>query len=87
MRRGLTVPLLALLQYIVVDTLGRGSFGKVKLCLNTGDDTLYAVKVVNTRAVSLAAVRGCRRLQRPEGASGHAGSGGCRQGQTTSACK
>jgi serine/threonine protein kinase len=43
---------LSLLQYIVVDTLGRGSFGKVKLCLHTGDDTLYAVKVVNTRAVS-----------------------------------
>lgn len=39
------------MQYIVIDTLGRGSYGKVKLCLNTGDDTLYAVKVVNTKAV------------------------------------
>lgn len=46
------------MQYIVVDTLGRGSFGKVKLCLNTGDDTLYAVKVVNTRAVSGTSVDG-----------------------------
>lgn len=48
------LPLPPLLQYIVIDTLGRGSFGKVKLCLNTGDDMLYAVKVVNTRMVSPA---------------------------------
>eukprot|EP00890_Picochlorum_soloecismus_P005639 jgi/Picsp_1/6076/NSC_03430-R1_serine threonine protein kinase 3 len=34
--------------YLVVDTLGRGSFGKVKLCLNVADVNLYAVKVVET---------------------------------------
>jgi len=38
--------------YIVVNTLGRGSFGKVKLCLNVSDDSLYAVKVVDKNAVS-----------------------------------
>ena len=43
---------LLLPQYIVVDTLGRGSFGKVKLCLNTGNDMLCAVKVVSTKLVS-----------------------------------
>ncbi len=32
-------------QYVVVKTLGRGSFGKVKLCLNTMDGSLYAIKV------------------------------------------
>ena len=39
--------------YIVVDNLGRGSFGKVKLCLSVEDDSLYAVKVVDKRLVSL----------------------------------
>ena len=37
--------------YLVVDTLGRGSFGKVKLCLNVADVNLYAVKVVETVTV------------------------------------
>ncbi len=32
-------------QYVVVKTLGRGAFGKVKLCLNTLNGQLYAVKV------------------------------------------
>jgi hypothetical protein len=32
-------------QYVVVKTLGRGSYGKVKLCLNTLDGRLYAIKV------------------------------------------
>ncbi|KDD74002.1 protein kinase, partial [Helicosporidium sp. ATCC 50920] len=36
-------------QYTVLDTLGRGSFGKVKRCLNTADDELYAVKIVSRR--------------------------------------
>jgi len=34
--------------YIVVSTLGRGAFGKVKLCLNVQDNALYAVKVVES---------------------------------------
>ena len=32
-------------QYVVIKALGRGSFGKVKLCLNTFDGRMYAVKV------------------------------------------
>ncbi|WIA30403.1 hypothetical protein OEZ86_000488 [Tetradesmus obliquus] len=45
-------------QYVVVKTLGRGSYGKVKLCLNTLDGHLYAIKMMN---------RSCllRTLQRP----------------------
>jgi [calcium/calmodulin-dependent protein kinase] kinase len=38
--------------YVVVDTLGRGSHGKVKLCLNVVDNHLYAVKIVETAAMS-----------------------------------
>lgn len=34
--------------YVVVDTLGRGSHGKVKLCLNVMDNKLYAIKIVET---------------------------------------
>ncbi len=34
--------------YVVVDTLGRGSHGKVKLCLNVIDNDLYAIKIVET---------------------------------------
>ncbi|KXZ49935.1 hypothetical protein GPECTOR_19g386 [Gonium pectorale] len=45
-------------QYVVVKTLGRGAFGKVKLCLNTLDGQLYAVKMIN-RAHLL------RQLQKP----------------------
>ncbi|KAL6777693.1 hypothetical protein ACKKBG_A15290 [Auxenochlorella protothecoides x Auxenochlorella symbiontica] len=41
-------------QYIVVDTLGRGSYGRVKLCLSTQDDELYAIKVVNRALVKAA---------------------------------
>ena len=32
-------------QYVIIRTLGRGAFGKVKLCLNTLDGQLRAVKV------------------------------------------
>lgn len=38
--------------YVVVDTLGRGSHGKVKLCLNVMDNHLYAIKIVETAAVT-----------------------------------
>jgi hypothetical protein len=48
-------------QYVVVKTLGRGSFGKVKLCLNTVDGQLYAIKMMN-RSFLL------RMLQRPKAA-------------------
>ena len=34
-------------QYMVLKTLGRGAFGKVKLSLNVDDRQLYAVKVVS----------------------------------------
>lgn len=37
--------------YIVVDTLGRGTFGKVKLCLNAADDQLVAIKVISKKMV------------------------------------
>jgi hypothetical protein len=44
-------------QYVVVKTLGRGSYGKVKLCLNTLDGHLYAIKVCGSYgAVSAAGV-------------------------------
>lgn len=36
-------------QYLILKNLGKGSHGKVKLCLNTEDNTLYAVKIVNKR--------------------------------------
>lgn len=46
-------------QYIVVKTLGRGAYGKVKLCLDSQDHELYAIKIINnahgrrkTRALS-----------------------------------
>jgi hypothetical protein len=39
-------------QYVVVKTLGRGSYGKVKLCLNTLDGQLYAIKVCAACGVS-----------------------------------
>ena len=34
-------------QYVVVKTLGQGAFGKVKLCLNSEDHNLYALKLVS----------------------------------------
>lgn len=46
-------------QYVVVKTLGRGSFGKVKLCMNTVNSQLCAIKMIN-RSYLL------RTLQRPK---------------------
>jgi serine/threonine protein kinase len=46
-------------QYVVVKTLGRGSYGKVKLCLNTVDGHLYAIKMMNRTFL-------LRSLQRPK---------------------
>ena len=34
-------------QYVVVKTLGQGAYGKVKLCLNSEDHHLYALKLVS----------------------------------------
>jgi [calcium/calmodulin-dependent protein kinase] kinase len=34
-------------QYVVIKTLGQGAYGKVKLCLNTEDHNLYALKLVH----------------------------------------
>ncbi|KAI8467317.1 MAG: hypothetical protein J3K34DRAFT_523847 [Monoraphidium minutum] len=48
-------------QYVVVKTLGRGSYGKVKLCLNTLDGQLYAIKMMNRSFL-------VRMLQRPKAA-------------------
>ncbi|KAF6252984.1 kinase-like domain-containing protein [Scenedesmus sp. NREL 46B-D3] len=42
-------------QYVVVKTLGRGSYGKVKLCLNTLDGHLYAIKPAAAAAAAAAA--------------------------------
>jgi serine/threonine protein kinase len=36
-------------QYIIIKTLGHGTFGRVKLGLNSRDDCLYALKLVNKR--------------------------------------
>uniref|UniRef100_A0A7S3QWW4 cGMP-dependent protein kinase n=1 Tax=Dunaliella tertiolecta TaxID=3047 RepID=A0A7S3QWW4_DUNTE len=45
-------------QYVVVKSLGRGSFGKVKLCLNTMDGQMYAIKMVNRSLI-------LKQLQKP----------------------
>ena len=34
-------------QYIVIKTMGRGAYGKVKLCLDSQTHELYAIKVIN----------------------------------------
>jgi len=36
-------------QYLIIKDLGKGSFGKVKLCLNVDDNCLYALKVVSKK--------------------------------------
>jgi len=43
-------------QYIVIKNLGQGSYGRVKLCLNTHDNKLYAVKVVDRRLLRKRAI-------------------------------
>lgn len=55
-------------QYVVVKTLGRGAFGKVKLCLNTLDGNLYAVKVRSRHGPSWDS-------QQPAGRCDHKGFG------------
>ncbi|KAI8474002.1 MAG: kinase-like domain-containing protein [Monoraphidium minutum] len=45
-------------QYVVVKTLGRGSYGKVKLCLNTLDGQLYAIKQASSAAALGSAAAG-----------------------------
>jgi hypothetical protein len=32
-------------QYLIIKDIGKGAHGTVKLCLNTEDETLYAMKV------------------------------------------
>lgn len=34
-------------QYVLGDCLGKGSFGKVKVCVDTSDQTVYAMKILN----------------------------------------
>jgi len=36
-------------QYMIIKTLGEGSFGKVKLCIDTKSNTTYAVKIMNKK--------------------------------------
>ena len=38
-------------QYMIIKTLGEGSFGKVKLCVDTGSNTTYAVKIMNKKTL------------------------------------
>jgi len=39
-------------QYVLLQDIGRGSFGKVKLCINTNDNEFYAVKILRKRQLS-----------------------------------
>ncbi|CAM6103590.1 unnamed protein product [Calypogeia fissa] len=47
-------------QYIVIKVLGRGTFGKVKLCLNTMDCKLYAVKILYRKWVARRSIGSAR---------------------------
>ncbi|MEW5303543.1 MAG: hypothetical protein WDW36_006224 [Sanguina aurantia] len=49
-------------QYVVMRTLGRGSFGKVQLCLNTADGLMYAVKVISRAHMRELQKQGSRAL-------------------------
>ncbi|KAF8069424.1 GRIK2 [Scenedesmus sp. PABB004] len=63
-------------QYVVVKTLGRGSYGKVKLCLNTLDGSLYAIKMMNRSCLLRTLQRpGRAGLRKPTRRSISAGSG------------
>jgi serine/threonine protein kinase len=39
-------------QYLFLSTIGKGSYAKVKLCLNTIDNNYYAVKIINKSILS-----------------------------------
>eukprot|EP01025_Chloroclados_australasicus_P035441 TRINITY_DN3608_c1_g1_i2.p1 TRINITY_DN3608_c1_g1~~TRINITY_DN3608_c1_g1_i2.p1 ORF type:complete len:878 (+),score=72.97 TRINITY_DN3608_c1_g1_i2:7096-9729(+) len=39
-------------QYIMIKTLGQGAIGKVKLCYNTVDKNLYAVKMIDRKRLN-----------------------------------
>lgn len=47
-------------QYLIIKDLGRGSFGKVKLCLNVDDNCLYALKVVSKKQMRRRLLAGKR---------------------------
>ena len=38
-------------QYMIIKTLGEGSFGKVKLCIDTVSNSTYAVKIMNKKVL------------------------------------
>lgn len=50
-------------QYLILKNLGKGAHGKVKLCLNTDDNTLYAVKIVNKRKLRALGLGQKQRLR------------------------
>eukprot|EP00803_Ostreobium_quekettii_P001747 evm.model.scf_722EXC.5 EVM.evm.TU.scf_722EXC.5 scf_722EXC:51151-58080(+) len=56
-------------QYLILKELGKGSQGKVKLCLNTDDNILYAVKVINKQK----SMRQMKLAKKSFGAKGDAG--------------
>ena len=55
-------------QYIIIKSLGKGTFGKVKLVLNTLDNQLYAIKVVNKRLLANK-IRGKGKLAKVQGSA------------------
>ena len=64
-------------QYIVVKTLGRGAYGKVKLCLDSQDHELYAIKIINNaRSLRKGRVLGKHRCALCATAAGELLTGG-----------
>lgn len=54
-------------EYALISTLGRGSFGKVKLSLSTIDSQLYALKLMpKQKTMRLSSSRSMRRVQTDE---------------------